>query len=660
MIGLARCAYEEGKYKECDLWYGTVYEQDRKLARQYSYLGGFEQVVGRSFSLADRLENTVWLNSTDSTVKKSSTLSSTTQLASVPTEVKIQEKIPVEESPVNDLAGTTAVAVLPATTTTDSEEDEEEEQGTAGAGPEPDPAIVEALSLADELIFDTDTESITLAEPEPFVVPEALEGPLEEELAITEEAPVVQNEASIAQVSEGNLESSQSERLAEALEAPLEDSSLIAEIDTLVVTEESLAIAQEVPSQEDLPIASEIAQITEPEDEEEDFDDTPYSGISSQLDFGLLSLEDLVALAEDSIEENGETLDDFEIPQSHLSVLEDKLVLEEPEPTPASKPTAVTEPKPQAIAAASKPNSTTVVEDKSAVAEDKSAVAEALEAQLEDHLESKSVEIASKEPVDTIGETLEDLAEQIALAPVLEQPQEPQIEEKPEETLSATPQTATTSVLTDIPMRAVPRFTEQPSEQWAPKEAYTAETIPGMRSFEEEMGSFQNEKAFLYKDEFSFSVNPGEEIDETEQEDEKILTTLEVNPFASFLPEEEVEKMEEITSFKMDSPVAVSISTDVLEKESVVVSVQEITAVPEALEKPLEEDTTPLEEEPVAEEPIVVPEALEGPLEEQTNEEDSSSLKKKSNKPLYIGLAALAAAIAALFSVLKKRGKKND
>ncbi|MBO6100759.1 MAG: tetratricopeptide repeat protein, partial [Spirochaetaceae bacterium] len=65
MLGLARCAYETGDYNECDKWYGTVYKNDRTLAKQYSYLGAFEQTSGRSFSLADRLENTVWVQSAE-------------------------------------------------------------------------------------------------------------------------------------------------------------------------------------------------------------------------------------------------------------------------------------------------------------------------------------------------------------------------------------------------------------------------------------------------------------------------------------------------------------------------------------------------------------------------------------------------------------------
>ena len=67
MIGLARCAYEVGNYKECDYWYGTVFNKDIELARKYSYLGAFQSTSGRSFSLADRLENTVWISSSSDT-----------------------------------------------------------------------------------------------------------------------------------------------------------------------------------------------------------------------------------------------------------------------------------------------------------------------------------------------------------------------------------------------------------------------------------------------------------------------------------------------------------------------------------------------------------------------------------------------------------------
>ncbi len=78
--------------------------------------------------------------------------------------------------------------------------------------------------------------------------------------------------------------------------------------------------------------------------------------------------------------------------------------------------------------------------------------------------------------------------------------------------------------------REVPRFTEQPSSEWAPDSAYTATEIPGMKSFEEEMGEYQNEKAYLYRDDTLMLGVDEDEIVEVEEEKKE-----EVNPFGSYI-----------------------------------------------------------------------------------------------------------------------------
>lgn len=64
-LGLARCAYELGDYKTCDDAYAVVLERDMDTAAKYAYLGSFETVQGRAFSLSERLENTIWVGSQD-------------------------------------------------------------------------------------------------------------------------------------------------------------------------------------------------------------------------------------------------------------------------------------------------------------------------------------------------------------------------------------------------------------------------------------------------------------------------------------------------------------------------------------------------------------------------------------------------------------------
>ena len=470
-LGLARCAYETGDYAECDHWYGSVYENDYALARQYSYLGAFEQTGGRSFSLADRLENTIWLQSVEYNLRDGTTPVVPGKQSNVQTQVVMQTTDTIPPLPVSDLSGDSVVAVVPASVSPEGEgekEKEELEEEPVATGGDKDP---------------------------------------EEEVVVQEE--------------------------------------VIAQEET--VTQKEVPVHEEVPAQEEVPIQ-----------EEEPVAEIPYTGIASELDFNILSAADLAALAEEAIIENGETLDDFDITEASLSVLEDKLIEE-----------IVEEPEPQTQG----------------------------QAQAQDETQ-------------TAGES-------------------------DNEELAPLPDSATTSILTDVPVRAVPRFTEQPSEKWAPKEAYTVETIPGMRSFEEEMGNYANEKAFLYKEEYDFSVNPGEEIKQNEKQEENSLAVLEVNPFASFLPKEDVAKMESITNFKVDTS--------------------------EALAKA---EITEAEPEPVVVEPVIVaaPEPVEGPElpepVEGVNGSDGATTKK-SHKTLFAVLAGVIAAAFAALAIGKKKRKEK-
>ena len=334
MLGLARCAYEKSEYQECDYYYSKVYEAEPALARKYSYLGGFEQTSGRSFSLADRLENTLWLQSKDYSLRNG--VAPELLNSDLQTQVVLQNKEQVpEQSGLLVPDGNVAIVPSAASETSEEKDEKEEQSNSAGDG-------------------------------------------------------------------DGNG--------------------------------------------------------NDPEKEP-----ASYTGISSQLDFNILTAQDLAALAAEAIKENGETLDDFDASSFSLSVQDDEGIVE------------------------------------------------------------KDESLAQEDDADS------DNGESQAL----------------------TTQYTVTSVITDVPVREVPRFTEQPSEEWAPKEAYEADTIPGMKSFDEEMGNYQNDKAFLYKDEYSFAVNPGEAVkdDEEQMEDQN---TLEVNPFSSFLSAEDSAKMEQITSFKLE------------------------------------------------------------------------------------------------------------
>ncbi len=127
MIGLARCAYEEGDYQTCDQWYGTVYKNDRTLAKQYSYLGAFEQTTGRSFSLADRLENTVWLQSADYAQRKTGGQIITQKAAAAQADAVVQSAQTVPDS-LSIEPGSSVAAVVPSGVKDEEDKSDKEEQ----------------------------------------------------------------------------------------------------------------------------------------------------------------------------------------------------------------------------------------------------------------------------------------------------------------------------------------------------------------------------------------------------------------------------------------------------------------------------------------------------------------------------------------------------
>ena len=483
MIGLARCAYEEGNYKECDRWYGTVFNKDIELARKYSYLGAFESTAGRSFSLADRLEKTIWVSGTE--VTKNDVVKPLIQPEVEPetdsvTNAVVEADLP---EPVSEDVETlnTVVAVVPSSVKEESEKSELEEDKYEGG--------------------DDDGDGEGGNDVEEYIV-------------------------------EANSDLDAESAVAEAQSEVADTQSVVAEAQSEVSDTESAVAETQVES--------------EPE---------TYVGISSQLDINFISVEELVALAADTVKEHGETIDDITIPVD--DTVDFERYVEEQQ---AEASTAITQ---------------------SAVAEAASEVSDAdLRVKPED--DTKSREDDTKSPEDDAtqnvipvldtgisdGKTIADLRDKpeddtMSTEDDTKSPEEDtQIvaadtaDEENLEPLPTNPASSTTSVTTDVPLRAVPRFTVQPSAEWAPESAYTAETIPGMKPFEEEMGNYQNEKAFLYKEnEFDFAVNPGEEIKEEKKEDTTELASLKVNPFSSFLSEKEAAKVEAITNFKIEEVV---------------------------------------------------------------------------------------------------------
>lgn len=227
---------------------------------------------------------------------------------------------------------------------------------------------------------------------------------------------------------------------------------------------------------------------------------------------------------------------------------------------------------------------------------------------------------------------------------------------------------------TEVVNREVPRFTKQPSEEWAPVQAYTLETIPGMRSYEEEMGNFTNEKAYLYQDEFAFSANPDDDNKTEEEIQQETLETTgdliaqastpEVNPFSSFLSEEDAKAVEQITNYVVEKPVVEEVAETKVEEVPVVAETTVEVAQPVAVAETTVEVAEPVVEAPVevvAEAPVEA--AVETVAEEPVvNEiEETKPAKNKGLLALIMsGAIAGVGGAAGAAGVAINRGKKTS
>jgi len=547
MIGLARCAYETGDYNECDKWYGKVYKNNRKLARQYSYLGAFEQTSGRSFSLADRLENTVWMHSQDfEPVKVESKIQHLEPKVerSVASNVMLQTEEPVKEPPL--IASLSpSVAVIPSTIK-EEEERVEEEQASAAPGPDDGDNNTEEDLAATEGPQEVAIEPTT-ATPEPdTVLPEPVEGP---------------QEVAFAPVAEQN---------------------------------------------------------------DDDYDDEEeYKGISSELDFDFLSVQELAELAEEAIIENGETLDDFDTSMEIVSVREDKivdatfdppLVTKAPENPPASETPAPAE-----------PDATIAASDHSAFSE-QSALPEQ---------SAVSEQSAVPEPVEGL-------------------------EEK-----------QTTTAFYDT----TPEASEPAEISTTPQVLDIADFIPDVRDALPELFGDEPPVVTFEKEDPRAARRPGHNSSKTTQTTSRTTSTVSASKTAvtgttsssTTTPIKGELKIDDIPSFTDWVPELVEGLKELDKKVDDVVSTSSTTpdsgSTSGALRGPQgpQNDTQEPQTNPVA------PEVLEGPQSESTtsveNTPTNESLAeehKKSSAPIYAGFAVLAAALTALFIAKRKKDKKDE
>ncbi|MCR4741618.1 MAG: hypothetical protein K5866_01935 [Treponema sp.] len=484
ILGVARCAYEIGNYDVCDKYFEIVYNTNPQLAAEFAYLSAFESSQGRSFTLADRLMNTTWLESNDKLPQNNQALAVKDSLTSESdTLLTVDSANPVDDLELPDF--NQALAVLApdsANKRFDDDDDFPPDDGPDGDGPDPD----------DDITFD-----------EPLQVEKSYKGilsQLEFEVLSTEE---------IQAIAEKTFEENP-----DLIKTPL--------------------------LQADAP--EKIAQLEEDKSFEEKLDSAVQNAESFVYPEEVIQVADLTLNTENPTEKaNLENAESFVYPEEVIDIgdltLSDKtqgIATAQPTLEPIATPT-------QEIAAAQP-----TVEPIATPSQEIAVVEQTVE-----ETATTTQEIAAAQP---------DFQDSDFLAEELTTEESTDIEFKVADTgLSQTPMLSKPEE--EIKDRAVPRFTKQPSEEWAPQEAYTAESIPGMRSFEEEMGEYQNEKAFLYQDELDFALNPEEDTEEHDQElqvsEQIAMADLPVvNPFSSFLSEEAAQKVEEITNYSLEKEEA--------------------------------------------------------------------------------------------------------
>ena len=473
ILGVARCAYEIGNYDVCDKYFEIVYNRNQTLASKFAYLSAFEKSEGRSFTLADRLMNTNWLESKENLLLDGQNALAENDYSTRDSDNKVyvESASPIDDIELPDLYQSLAI-IAPSSSGKDNDDDDftpdggSDGNGPDGNGPEPDdidfeePLTVEKTykGILSQLEFEVlSTEVIeSIAEKTFEENPELLKTPL---LHSDEPEKLVQ------------LQNDQS--FEDKLELALKSA------DSYVYTEDAIKV-DTLGLKEDLTVNPEV----------ENADSFVYPE-------EIIAIEDLTL---ESLEKKVGTKEN--VTQS----TENLLTPQTSEETKFNKPDIKEE-----IAF------TDVNVEQSLVTEVETSVEEKTESAVS---ETPSVEF--KLPENGLSKT--------------------NLLTKPEE---------------EIKDRAVPRFTKQPSEEWAPQQAYEALTIPGMRSFEEEMGDYQNDKSFLYQDALDFALDPDEDSDSHDQElqvsEQIAMADLPVvNPFSSFLSQEDAHKVEEITNYSLE------------------------------------------------------------------------------------------------------------
>ena len=77
-----------------------------------------------------------------------------------------------------------------------------------------------------------------------------------------------------------------------------------------------------------------------------------------------------------------------------------------------------------------------------------------------------------------------------------------------------------------------------------------------MKSYEEEMGEYQNDKSFLYEEEITLNTDPDHDVDEIKTDKNANKYAMagipDVDPFSSYLSKEDAKVVSKITNFSIE------------------------------------------------------------------------------------------------------------
>lgn len=202
-----------------------------------------------------------------------------------------------------------------------------------------------------------------------------------------------------------------------------------------------------------------------------------------------------------------------------------------------------------------------------------------------------------------------------------------------------------------VSFRQVPRYTETAASKWATEESYTQDIIPGMKSYEEEMG-ITDEKSYLTADNRSFLRSPDKDVEIIEEPKEKEKSKAILSIFEEEEKESEKELEELIGKVEEKKPTK---KTEKKEKSE--------TKIERDFETGKKAETIAQQENQVVEEINSVERAKnEADFDDKDYNKNNTDYKKKSNRHwllwLFLGCGILGFLI--FFLILKDDDDEDE